>query len=155
MTNVEFNDLVYAASKTLRYSALKFANNNRDADVLLTHTIQKALKQRRNFVEGTNIKAWLYLIMKNNFEKGFIESIKKSELDTSCEPSPVESKCLQYVNDSVNTLDKIFREPFVMHFSGFRIEEIAESLRLPIGTVKNRIHVARKILKSHYPAPLM
>jgi len=35
-----------------------------------------------------------------------------------------------------------------MYFQGFKYHEIAEELNLPIGTVKNRIHIARKLLKS-------
>jgi RNA polymerase sigma-70 factor (ECF subfamily) len=38
-------------------------------------------------------------------------------------------------------------QPFLMHFDGYKYEEIAEQLNLPIGTVKNRIHIARKELQ--------
>ena len=44
--------------------------------------------------------------------------------------------------------EEIYRVPFLMYFQGFKYHEIAEELDLPIGTVKNRIHIARKFLKS-------
>jgi RNA polymerase sigma-70 factor (ECF subfamily) len=53
---------------------------------------------------------------------------------------------MEEINKAINNLDKTFREPFMMHFSGYKYEEIAEKLKIPMGTVKNRIHVARKTL---------
>jgi len=41
----------------------------------------------------------------------------------------------------------VYKEPFMMHYRGFKYHEIAEKLEIPIGTVKNRIHIARKELK--------
>jgi RNA polymerase sigma-70 factor (ECF subfamily) len=47
----------------------------------------------------------------------------------------------------MKNLDEVYRTPFIMHFRGFKYHEIAEKLNIPIGTVKNRIHIARKELK--------
>ena len=151
MTNVEFNQLVYTASKSLRYPALKFTNNTSKADILIDRTILQALSHQNKFIEGTNIKAWLYLIMKTNFEKD-----PDLEIDNNLrnngkgyESITSDNKSLDEIRENINSLDKIFQEPFMMHFSGFKMEEIAERLRLPIGTVKNRIHVASKILNCY------
>jgi RNA polymerase sigma-70 factor (ECF subfamily) len=62
------------------------------------------------------------------------------------------------INHAVNGLDDTYRTPFMMHFRGFKYHEIAAKLDIPIGTVKNRIHIARKELKdqlkvyAHYNA---
>jgi RNA polymerase sigma-70 factor (ECF subfamily) len=48
---------------------------------------------------------------------------------------------------AIQKLDEVYRTPFLMHFRGFKYHEIAEKLQIPIGTVKNRIHIARKLLK--------
>lgn len=64
MTAVEFNELVYTASKSLKIPALKFTHNHNDANDLIQDTILKALRNRTKFKSGTNIKAWLYIIMK-------------------------------------------------------------------------------------------
>ncbi|RZK13265.1 MAG: hypothetical protein EOO56_27555, partial [Hymenobacter sp.] len=47
------------------------------------------------------------------------------------------------------------RTPFMMYYIGYKYLEIAEKLQIPIGTVKNRIHIARKDLKAalHVYAP--
>ncbi len=51
------------------------------------------------------------------------------------------------INNAIDDLNEEFRQPFMMYFTGFKYLEIAEMLSIPIGTVKNRIHIARKELK--------
>ena len=51
------------------------------------------------------------------------------------------------INKAVSSLDVAYKEPFMMYFHGYKYHEIAEKLLVPIGTVKNRIHLARKELK--------
>ena len=53
------------------------------------------------------------------------------------------------IQQAIQKLDEVYRTPFLMHFRGFKYHEIAEKLQIPIGTVKNRIHIARKILKEY------
>jgi RNA polymerase sigma-70 factor (ECF subfamily) len=47
----------------------------------------------------------------------------------------------------VDSLDESLRVPFEMHYLGHKYQEIAETLNLPLGTVKSRIFFARKELK--------
>jgi RNA polymerase sigma-70 factor (ECF subfamily) len=54
---------------------------------------------------------------------------------------------MENVTHAVNLLQEEFRVPFMMHYQGFKYHEIADHLTLPIGTVKSRIHFARKELK--------
>ena len=54
---------------------------------------------------------------------------------------------LDDINGAVEKLDESFKTPFMMYFRGFKYHEIAIKLNIPIGTVKNRIHIARKELK--------
>jgi RNA polymerase sigma factor (sigma-70 family) len=159
MTTIEFNSLVYTASKSLKYPALKFTHNQSDANDLIQDTILKALKNKTKFKKGTNIKAWLYIIMKNTFISNYHKVEKRNNLIDPIDdeyalnvPATITHNegsaniAMEEINKAINRLDKSFREPFMMHFSGFKYEEIAEKLRLPMGTVKNRIHVARKSL---------
>jgi DNA-directed RNA polymerase specialized sigma24 family protein len=48
---------------------------------------------------------------------------------------------------AIGNLEDVYKTPFMMHFRGFKYHEIADKLEIPIGTVKNRIHIARKLLK--------
>jgi RNA polymerase sigma-70 factor (ECF subfamily) len=54
---------------------------------------------------------------------------------------------IQDINQAISKLDETYSTPFMLHFKGFKYHEIAEKLEIPIGTVKNRIHLARKELK--------
>lgn len=51
------------------------------------------------------------------------------------------------ITKAINQLDEVYKSPFLMHYRGFKYHEIAMKLNIPIGTVKNRIHIARKLLK--------
>jgi RNA polymerase sigma-70 factor (ECF subfamily) len=44
-------------------------------------------------------------------------------------------------------LPEIFKTPFLLYFDGYKYHEIAEALNEPLGTIKSRIHFARKLLK--------
>jgi RNA polymerase sigma-70 factor (ECF subfamily) len=50
---------------------------------------------------------------------------------------------------AIHQLPQIFRTPFLLYFEGYRYHEISESLNEPLGTVKSRIHFARKLLREH------
>jgi len=51
------------------------------------------------------------------------------------------------LSDLIEALDPSIKKPFLLHFEGFKYQEIAEELNLPLGTVKSRIFFARKALK--------
>ncbi|MFN6946297.1 MAG: RNA polymerase sigma factor [Cytophagaceae bacterium] len=159
MTAVEFNELVYSASKSLKIPALKFTHNNNDANDLIQDTILKALRNRTKFKSGTNIKAWLYIIMKNTFISNYHKIDKRNTLvdpidegynfnvsSTISFNEGASNINTKEIFKSISNLDKTFRVPFMMHYEGFKYNEIAEHLNIPMGTVKNRIHVARKSL---------
>src|SRR6478736_5274282 len=159
MTAVEFNELEYTASKSLKIPALKFTHNHNDANDLIQDTILKALRNRTKIKTGTNIKAWLYIIMKNTFISNYHKVDKRNTL-----VDPIDegynfnvSSTISFnegaaniagkeISRAIANLDKTFRVPFMMHYEGFKYNEIADYLNIPMGTVKNRIHVARKQL---------
>jgi len=51
------------------------------------------------------------------------------------------------INRAIKMVDETYTQPFMMYFKGFKYHEISDKLDIPIGTVKNRIHIARKELK--------
>jgi RNA polymerase sigma-70 factor (ECF subfamily) len=55
---------------------------------------------------------------------------------------------LKEIKAAIHKLPDIFKHPFVLYFEGYRYNEIAEYLHEPLGTVKSRIHFARKLLKT-------
>jgi RNA polymerase sigma-70 factor (ECF subfamily) len=59
----------------------------------------------------------------------------------------VNSFVSEDIQSALAKIDSMYRVPFMMYFEGFKYHEISEHLNIPIGTVKTRIHVARKLMK--------
>jgi len=55
---------------------------------------------------------------------------------------------LKDIQEAIHNLPQIFRNPFLLYFDGFKYHEIADMLNEPLGTIKSRIHFARKLLKT-------
>ncbi|MGF1534526.1 MAG: RNA polymerase sigma factor [Bernardetiaceae bacterium] len=160
MTTVEFNFALQQMTYSLRPFALKLTKDSEEANDLLQETVLKAFTNRDKFKEGTNLKAWLYTIMKNTFitnyqrlvrRKTFIDTTDNLHYINSTDNISRNDAYSQFMLDdiyaAINELDEPYQVPFLMHYRGFKYHEIADHLQIPIGTVKNRIHIARKQLK--------
>ena len=147
-------------SKTLKPFALKLTKDQDDAKDLLQETMLKALTNRDKFTDGTNLKAWLFTIMKNTFITNYQRMVRRNTFidttenlhyinssDSIAENLAFNSFAMKDIKKAIDKLDEAYRTPFLMHFRGFKYHEIADKLDIPIGTVKNRIHIARKELK--------
>ncbi|MHC2991173.1 RNA polymerase sigma factor [Pontibacter sp. HJ8] len=161
MTAVDFTHHIQLAAGSLRPVAMNLTRNADDAKDLVQETLLKAITNQDKFNAGTNLKAWLYTIMRNTFINNYNKITKRSSNIDS-------SEYLQYLNTDQNyitynqgtaafmmsdimaaigQLNEEHRTPFMLYYTGFKYLEIAEKLGIPIGTVKNRIHIARKELK--------
>jgi len=160
MNKLEFNTMVIQHSDSLKSYAKNFTRDQDDANDLVQDTLLKAVTYFNNFREGTNLKGWLYTIMKNTFinnyrrivkTNSFItkeEEISHSNLVVSATKNGGENKfVMEDINYALGKLTDDYYVPFTMYFEGFKYHEIAEHLDIPIGTVKTRIHVARKTMK--------
>lgn len=160
MTTLEFNYSLSQMTRSLKPFALKLTKDSEDANDLLQETLMKAFKNKDKFADGTNLKAWLYTIMKNTFITNYQKMVRRGTfIDTTdnlhfinSSSIKIESKvysdfALKDINAAIDKLRDVYKTPFMMYFRGFKYHEIAERLEIPIGTVKNRIHIARKQLK--------
>lgn len=160
MTALEFSYSLNEMSKSLKPFALKLTKDMEEANDLLQETMLKAYTNRDKFADGTNLKAWLYTIMKNTFITNYQRMMRRNTfidntdnlhyLNSSgnvIENNAYQSFALKDIHAAIDKLDDAYKTPFMMHFRGFKYHEIAEKLQIPIGTVKNRIHIARKDLK--------
>jgi RNA polymerase sigma-70 factor (ECF subfamily) len=120
----------------------------------------RALANREKYNTGTNIKAWLYTIMRNIFINDYRRKAKQNTIhDNSINEFLLNSNQLSIANtaesnlkvkeiqQAVYLLPDIFRSPFMLYFDGYKYNEIAMLLKEPLGTIKSRIHFARKLLK--------
>ena len=159
MTTIEFNYKLTGMQKHLEYFAKKLTHNEDDAQDLLQETFLKALIFKDKFVESTNLKAWLFTIMKNIFINNYRRSVRAKtiidttdnlyHINTSSGNAPItpESQLAeQEILREIGNLSDDQRIPFEMHTQGFKYKEIAEELDISIGTVKSRIFFTRKKL---------
>lgn len=159
MTAIEFNFQIIHMQKNLEYFALSLTNNGDDAKDLLQETFLKALVYRDKFVHQTNLKAWMFTIMKNTFINNYRRNVKANTIIDTTEDlyylnnskrdtyqSAESGLSLKEIQKRINELEDEYRVPFEMHTQGFKYKEIAEMLDLSIGTVKSRIFFTRKKL---------
>jgi len=160
MTAIEFSYQISQLTSTLKPFAMKLTRDSEDANDLLQETMMKAYTNRDKFSEGTNLKAWMYTIMKNTFITNYQRMIRRNTfIDTTenlhyinsteslVQNGAIANFTMKDINHALENLQDTFKVPFMMYFNGFKYHEIAVRLDIPIGTVKNRIHIARKELK--------
>src|SRR6187397_1125951 len=132
----------------------------RKSQKLFQETLCKALANKDKYSTGTNIKAWLFTIMRNIFINEFRRKAKQRTIfGNSANETLINSGKIVVSNDAeswlrlkeihkaICQLPHIFRIPFLLYFEGYRYHEISGSLNEPLGTIKSRIHFARKLLK--------
>ncbi len=159
MTAIEFNYKLTGMQKHLEYFAKKLTNNEDDAKDLLQETFLKALTFRDKFVDATNLKAWLFTIMKNIFINNYRRNVRARTIidttdnlyhinnsDSYVSISPESEISEKEIIREIESLSDDHRIPFEMHTQGFKYKEIAEELEISIGTVKSRIFFTRKKL---------
>ncbi|MFN8310612.1 MAG: RNA polymerase sigma factor [Chitinophagales bacterium] len=160
MTTVDFTTRLYEYDPVLRPYAFNLVKSKERTDDLIQDTFYRAIINKAKFTEGTNVKAWLFTIMKNIFINDYRKNQKRGTVtDHSENQYLLNSTANSVKNDSERTfmaeeidkamqsVSKEFTEPFLMYFNGFKYQEISDKLALPLGTVKSRIFFARKELQ--------
>lgn len=157
MSKSEFGNMILSHEGFLLQLAMKLTKSAEDSNDLLQETFFKALKNRDKFQEGTNIKGWLYTIMKNTFINAYRKKknqntfVDETENKYFINMKEVEKEAKtdarvdhDYIMKQINSVEKTYVETFMMYYNGYKYEEISEILGIPLGTVKSRIFLARR-----------
>lgn len=138
-------------------AAMALTKDTEAAKDLYQETLYKALKNKDKYLEGSNIRAWLYTIMRNLFINDYRRAAKYAspvELtpnitnNTLAEVNPENVIRTKEIKGTLYKLPLSFKKPLLLYCDGFKYHEIAEMLHEPMGTVKSRIHLARKLLNN-------
>ena len=159
MTALEFTYQIGTFSKFLRPFALRLTKHGDDANDLVQDTLVKAFTNRDKYQDGTNLKAWLFTIMKNTFITQYQRMVRRNTfIDTTDnlhfinsneslqDNGAIASFMREDIEKALELTDEMYRLPFLMYFQGFKYHEIAEELNLPLGTVKAQLFRARDFL---------
>lgn len=160
MSSIEFHTKLDQMSGLLHAFAYNLTKNVEDAKDLFQETAYRAITNREKFAAGTNFKAWLFTIMKNIFINNYRKKAKVNTImDATDNMFYLNSGSdtifnrgdanilMKELTQMIEELENGIKIPFLMHYQGYKYQEIADYLELPLGTVKSRIFFARKELK--------
>lgn len=160
MNKMDFTQGIIAMQSDLQRFALKLTANYDSANDLVQDCVLQALDNKEKFKHSTNLKGWLYTIMRNIFINNYRRALRETNLIDSDysinKQGLIEEEDaarfefaydLKQLHTIVNALPEDLKRPFLMFVAGFKYIEIAEKLNLPIGTVKSRLFFVRKRLK--------
>lgn len=154
MSAQDFQDLILNNAEALKPYAFGLTRDAENAKDLCQETMYKAFAYKDNYQPGTNIRAWLYTIMRNIFINDFRRNSRKTAIykqiqyqhnyvDNSSESS-IRFKEIQEVLYNMPT---VFKTSCILYLQGYKYQEIAYVLNEPLGTIKSRIHLAKKLMQ--------
>jgi len=162
-TVTTFKDKLMDIQGNLLNFALMLTSNRDDAYDLLQDTTLKALDNESKYVENTNFKGWVFTIMRNIFINNYRRSARSATVIDQTEDlyhlnlsqdsglaSPEASFAATEITAAIDEFPDEYRIPFSMHVAGYKYNEIAEEMNLPLGTIKSRIFFARKKLQARF-----
>ena len=160
MSKVEFDQLLLNNTEFLKPFAVTLTRDQEVAKDLLQETMFRALANKDKYNVGTNIKAWLYTILRNIFINNYRRKAKQNTIfdstpndfllnynQVTTSNAAEGSLTMKDIQGAIHKLPEIFRNPFMLYFEGYKYHEISVMLSEPLGTIKSRIHFARKLLK--------
>ncbi|MDE6338476.1 MAG: sigma-70 family RNA polymerase sigma factor, partial [Muribaculaceae bacterium] len=130
------------------------------AQDLVQDTTLKVLDNEAKYVDNVNFKGWVFTIMRNIFINNYRRQVRSATVLDSTEDlyhlnisqesgltTPEGSFAAKEISVAINSFTEDYKVPFTMYIAGYKYNEIAEKMNLPLGTVKSRIFFARKRLQ--------
>ena len=165
----EFQEVALPHADSLYNFAFRMTRNRRDAEDLVQDTFMRAFRFFHRFETGTNIRAWLFRILKNTYinsyrklqrtpdqvdwaqVEDFYDSVTPDALrkrHKNPEELLLEKSVDGCVEEAMADLPPEYRAVVLLNFmEDMSYKEIAEILEIPMGTVMSRLHRGRKILQ--------
>lgn len=155
-----FHDLLPQQAVSLRRRALKLTYNEHRAEDLVQDTLLKAWASRDSYRPETNLRAWLFTILRNTFISGLrkyrreVEDVDGARARAhSVEPRQDHALALKELISSIDLLPHAQRRPLVMIGAyGFSHLEAADACRCTVGTIKSRVSRGRATLNKIHGA---
>lgn len=159
-TKDSFKQRLIGLQSNLLSFAYQLTTNREAAQDLLQDTTLKALDNEEKYVDNVNFKSWIFTIMRNIFINNYRQTVRKATIIDQTEDlyhlnisqdsglaTPEGSFAVKEISAAVNAFSPEYREPFSLYLAGYKYNEIADKMGLPLGTVKSRIFFARKKLR--------
>ena len=155
-----FKQRILGLQGNLLSFAYQLTTDKEEARDLLQDTTLKALDNEGKYVDNVNYKGWIFTIMRNIFINNYRQTVRKSTVIDQTEDlyhlnisqdsglsTPEGSYAVKEISAALDSFSDDYRIPFNMYVAGYKYNEIAEKMNLPLGTIKSRIFFARKRLR--------
>lgn len=152
----EFSRGLIRQMPRLRAFAIRLASDPTRADDLVQETMAKALDKRESYTMGTNLRAWLFAILKNTFYSEFrrgrreviVEDVPENDMSATMPPQEASMR-LNEVTEAIRDLSTEQQEAVLLVGAAeLTYEEAAERSECAIGTIKSRVSRARAALRA-------
>lgn len=160
MTAIELTKEMEKLEKVLFAFGLNLTKDKNEALDLYQEMAYRAIRNVHHFRPDTNLRAWLMTIMRNVFINAYRKKrTRQTYQDGSLNQYLINSTSETVANlgesklvydeliSIVHNLEDYLRIPFLLNYEGYKYQEIADELGIPVGTVKSRIFIARKRIK--------
>ena len=160
MNALQFQKKLLSMQENMMNFALMLTANRDDAQDLMQDTTLKVLDNQEKFVDNINFKGWVLTVMRNIFINNYHKIVRTQTVvdqgvdlynldvvNDSGFDSPDGAYQIKEITQAINSLNDELKIPFSMFLSGYKYNEIAEKLSVPLGTVKSRIFFARQELQ--------
>ena len=160
MNGIQFQQKLLGLQENMMNFALMLTANRDDAQDLLQDTTLKVLDNQDKFVDNVNFKGWVLTVRPKIFINNYHKIVRvQTVVDSSADlynldivndsgfDSPDKAYQIQEITKAINGLNDDLKVPFSMFLSGYKYNEIADKLNVPLGTVKSPIFFARQELQ--------
>ena len=155
-----FKQRLLGLQSNLTNFAFQLTANKESAMDLVQDTTLKVLDNESKYVENVNFKGWVFTIMRNIFINNYRRTVRQNTMvDTTdnlyhlnssaqaASETPEGAYTVNEISELLSRFPESFAKPFSLHVAGYKYEEIADKLDLPLGTVKSRIFTTRRQLR--------
>jgi RNA polymerase sigma factor (sigma-70 family) len=162
ISSIAFANLIASNRRKILAIARNFTGCEEDAEDLTQDVIIKAIKNEDKF-DGSNLMAWLHTITRNTFLSEYQRQQRRGGKALDIQDEVFGDGLLSFstmqtaepemevdrIKEALKKVSDRVRICLELRIEGYKYEEIAEKVGVPIGTVKNRIHIAREELEYH------
>ena len=163
MATATFQTRLMDLQANLLNFAYMLTSNRDDAYDLLQDTTLKVLDNQDKYTENTNFKGWVFTIMRNIFINNYRRVVRSATVVDQTEDlyhlnisqdsgleTPEGSYATSEISAAIAEFPEKYRVPFTLHVQGYKYNEIADEMGLPLGTIKSRIFFARQELQKRF-----
>lgn len=147
----------------LFYYALQLTESRDEALDLVQETNYKALKHNNKNKQYEHIRAWLYTILRNTHINHLRSGYRRNTWSGTEESNQAQNYSMipesdhpdriyfrKELREKISNLPNNYSQPLIMHMKGYSYKEIAEKMKVPIGTIKSRIFLAKQKIQKVY-----